>query len=333
MIEIALLEMTRKVYLGDSAIDFPQEDLPEELWNKDGKHTLKDAVKSKIFKVIEAYPKVNLREVAKEIYLVGSSGTNQWQDNSDIDIHVIPDEAKLKEVIKKADDKGYYADEDNMQGIQKEIKDWYDEADIDKMVGKHEIEVFLQLNSSQELIADAAYDLNKDAWVRGPKEVGQDFNPYDEYKDILDTVSSVVGDTDQTLGELKRDVIDYEVIKQAIGKMPKETKDKLKAALEAKLQEIEASIEELIKDKKEWVEQRKQASSPATPEQALKDVEYAKTWHDENVLFKFLNRYQYLRLINDLKDMIEDGEGIEDEDVKKLKDMLGVMNTKGADDV
>ena len=304
----------------ESSIDFPQAGLPKEIWDKDGdSYVLKPSAESKIKSALKLYKDVDLEGLAKEIHVVGSLGTNQWQEDSDLDVHIVPAEDKI---------------EGDPEALQRAVRQFYAgiKGDAARMVDKHPIEVYIQLNPTQEMVGDALYNMTTKEWHKGPTEVDKDFNPYDEYKGILDTIRDVVGDTDKAMGELKRDVIDYDVIKNAISKMPKETKAKLKETLQAKLAEIETDIEELMKDKKEWAERRKQSSVPTTPEQALDDLEYIKKWKDENAIFKFLNRYQYMRLIGDMEEMMKDGEGIDDDDVKKLKTMLGVDKTKGADD-
>jgi hypothetical protein len=299
----------------ESSVDFAQEDLPKDIWDKntDGNYKIKSDIEGKIRQALKAYKDVDLEDIAQSIHIVGSLGTNQWTKDADLDVHIIPDLEKISDP----------------EALQRSIKKWYRENA--ESVGGHKIEVYLQLNPAQEMVGDALYELGTHTWLKGPTTVPQDFNPYDEFKGILDTIDSVVGETDKVMGELKRDVIDYDTIKQAISKMPKETKEKLKVSLEAKLQEIEASIEELMKHKKEWLERRKQSSVPTTPNQALDDLEYIKKWKDENATFKFLNRYDYLRLITDMEEMLKSDGGIDPQEVDKIKDMLGVMNSGGVD--
>ena len=300
------------VSLLESSIDFPREDLPAELWDKQGEtYVLKSEIKSKLFTALDAYAGINLRDIAKELHLVGSTGTNQWTETSDIDVHVIPDTNKIP---------------GDQETLQRDIKHWYKKQDI--KIGEHKIEVYLQLNPTQEYVGDTLYDLMKDEWVKGPKKVDKNFNPYEEFSDVIATIRDVVGETDKLMGELKRDVIDYDVIKTAVKSMNPETQGKLKTALQGKLQQIETDIQELMKDKKEWIEMRKNSSTPATPEQALKDVDYVKKWHDENAVFKFLSRYQYMRLIQDMEDMLSDDGKIDAEEVAQIQNMLGVMGQK-----
>jgi hypothetical protein len=296
-----------------------------DIWgkNEDGSYVMKKDVESQIRNAIDKYPELKLSDIAKEIRVTGSMGTTQWTEDSDLDVHIIPDLDKLEQMTAESSSAA--------ANIQKDIKRWNrdNKEDESMHIGKHKMEIFLQLNPAQEYVGDTIYNLDTHEWQKGPTKVGQEFNPYEEYKGIIDTISSVAGDADKTIGELKRDVIDYDTIKQAISRMPEDIKEKLKLALADKLKEIEADIEELMKDKKEWIDKRKGSSSPATPEQALQDVDYVKRWKDENITFKFLNRYQYMRLINDMEDMKVEGGGIDDQEVKDIGKMLGVFGMKG----
>ena len=237
------LDLLERVNLAmESSIDFPMEDLPTDMWdkNEDGSYVMKKSIEAQIRKAIDKYPGFKLSQVAKEIHVTGSMGTTQWTDESDIDVHVIPDETKMQGQVAVS-----------AAEAQKDIKRWNraNAEDPSMHIGKHKMEVFLQLNPAQEYVGDTIYNLDTHEWQKGPTKVGQDFNPYEEYKDIIDTISSVAGEADKTIGELKRDVIDYETIKQAINRMPAELKEKLKLALADKLKEIEADIEKLMQDK------------------------------------------------------------------------------------
>ena len=107
--------------------------------------------------------------------------------------------------------------------------------------------------------------------------------------------------------------------------MSGEDRKRLHQKLQSKLEELEDGIEALYKERGEWVDARHTASKPETPEQALKDVELAKNWKDINARFKFINRYQYLRIINSLEELLADGE-VASEEVPIIKRIMGVDN-------
>lgn len=294
----------------ESSIDFPREGLDSAIWTKnDNGYILREDVKRKILSTLEKYSDVSLLKIAKEIRIVGSIATNQFLDNADLDIHVIsrnPDDWSEKDV--------------------KLLMNWFNEHrdEIDGWVNDHPIEVYIQLNPAQDLMSDGCYSVLEDKWLVGPKIVSMSTDPYDDFSHIADDIRDAVEDADKLFSELKRDVIDYEVIKQAMEGMPGEDKKRLLQKLRAKLEELEVGIEALYKERGEWVDARHTASKPETPEQALKDVELAKNWKDVNATFKFINRYQYLKTINNLEKLLAD-EKISSKEVPIIKNIMGMQ--------
>ena len=296
--------------LGESSIDFPQEDLDSSVWIKkeDGSYTPQLDIRDKIENLIRNYQDKDLLSIAEEIHIVGSIASNQYLDDCDIDIHIIPKNIK-----------------DWSEEEVEEVTNWFNKHrdEMDGFIGSHPVEIYIQVEPSQDLMSDGCYDLLNDRWLTGPKIVPMDLDPYEDYSHILDDVKDAVEDADLLLGELKRDVIDYEVIKQAMKRMAGENKEKLLKKLQDKLSEMEDDIEALYKERGEWVDKRRKASKPATPEEALEDVKLAKRWKDTNALFKFVNRYHYLRVIKDLKELLADDEITPDE-VSKIKNIMGM---------
>ena len=149
------------------------------------------------------------------------------------------------------------------------------------------------------------------------------YNPYTVFSDVLGRVQDFAKEADINMGELRRDVIDYAVVQDAAQKLPKEYRQKLRDELAKKVEEIEADIGNLLKDKKEWVELRRGSSRP-TAQQALDDVDLVKKWGDSNAIFKFLDRYEYIRVITELERMLSD-DNLSGEELNVIKGMFGVQ--------
>jgi len=293
--------------LNCSSIDFPRTDLDSQVWTKeDGFYFLREEVKNKILKLLDQYPEEDLLQIAREIRIVGSIGTNLYIDDTDLDVHIIPEDFSKW----------------NEERV-KEVMDWFEENEsIDTYIGKHPIEVYVQLNPNQDLMSAAAYDILEDTWLVGPKLAPLNYDPYTDFSSILPQVRQSVQDADLLIGELKRDVIDYDTIMNAVKHLPKEHQKRLLLKSRNKLEEIERDIQQLYQKRKEWVDARHGASRPNSPEEAKNDVELAKKWKDINALFKFLNRYQYLRIIQDLEKFVEDDNEITPSEVDLIKGIL-----------
>lgn len=306
------------IHLCESSIDFPREGLAPQVWERGGEdsYVLRPEVKEKILDFLEKYPDRDIIGVAKEedgvptIHIVGSICTNQFTDSTDIDVHVVVDpEDEL------------FNDED----ARSEIKRWFEEhrEEYDGSIGHHPIEVYMQTNEKQDLASDGAYHLMEDEWLKGPKIVGTDYDPYDDFSHIFDELKDVAGEADLEMGELKRDVIDYETISSALQHLPDDQRDKVLERMKEKLKEIEADIDSLYGTRKEMVDIRKRSDRP-DPDQAMQDAESSKKWNDANALFKFMDRYRYLKIIGDLEDVVADDEEVTDDDVDVIKDIMGV---------
>ena len=306
------------IRLCESSIDFPREGLDPQVWEQEGEdsYVLRPEAKKQILDFLEKYPDRDIIGMAKEedgeptIHIVGSICTNQFSDEADVDVHVV-----------LAEDEELFNDEDG----RAEVKKWFEahREEYGATIGEHPIEVYLQTSEEQDMASDGVYHLIRDEWLKGPKIVGTDYDPYDDFSHIFDELQELAGDTDLLMGELKRDVIDYDTISKAIQHLPEEQKEKLLGKMKAKLEEIEQDIDKLYGERKKMVDVRKRTSR-VTSDQAMKDAELSKEWDDANALFKFMDRYRYLKVISDLEDVaVDDGEVTGDE-VDIVKDILGV---------
>jgi len=296
--------------VNDSSIDFPTATLDLAVWEEeqDGYHLREDA-REKILQILDAYEPIDLLDMAREIRIVGSLGTNLYVEDADIDVHIVPNDFSVW-------------DDDKVSALRKWFREH--EEQLDAFIMKHPIEVSVQLNPAQDLMSDSAYDFLADSWLVGPKIVSRDYDPYEDFSHIAGDIRSAVQDADLLMGELKRDVIDFEVIKQAMNTMPADVRQRLHLKLKNKLAEIEKDIETLYSKRKEWTDARRDASRPESPEQALQDVELAKKWKDTNATFKFISRYKYMFVIKELEKLIADDGKVSPEEVDVIKNIVGV---------
>lgn len=299
-------ELLSKV-LKESLIDFSRSGLSPHVWAREaGEYHLSLFAERKITGVLQQCPGLDLFEIAAEIHIVGSITTNLYVDGTDVDIHILPR------------DTNQWSKDD-----VDEVRSWFENNrdSIGGYVGTHPIEVYIQTNPNQDLLSEGVYDVRRHTWLKGPRIFPEDYNPYEDFTDLFDDVQSSAEDADLLLGELKRDVIDYDTIKAALNRMSTEQRKKFLATLQRKLNEIEQDIERLVSMKKGWVDARRSTSQPTSPEQALEDVEMAKGWRNSNAIFKFLARYRYIRVIKDLGELIKDD--IEPDDIKMIRSIIG----------
>lgn len=288
----------------ESSIDYPRQGLCPDVWKKvNGEWMLKDNVKKKIKDLLATfeYP-FKLSKIIKNIRIVGSMASNRYDDNADIDVHLTVDVTKLPK-------------DKSPEEWQKFVISWF-KNNPDGFVENHPIEIYIQYNLFQDLASEGVYSVTDDDWVKHPTFVKQDYDPYEFFKGIMDEVKRVSTKLDTAIGQVKRDTIDYEVIHDAIKRLPPNSRKELKHRLEFKRKTIEKTIGKLAELKNEIRMHRQIASTSSTEEEA-EQLKNDEQWVNANAVFKFLNRYGYLQIIGDLSKMLEDDK-IDDQEIKNV---------------
>jgi len=307
---------SRRFCIRESSIDYPRETLSPYLWGllPDGTYKVRYDAKEKIHSILDKYPGSKLRTRAAEIRIVGSICSNQYVDDTDIDVHLVMSSLCIK-----------FHTEQELLNLQKSVKSWFDTSrdGIGGYIGKHPIEVYIQLNSPQDFLSVGVYDLENAKWKKGPTIVPSDYDPYEDFTELADDVRSSVSGADLTIGELKRDIVDWETMKMALVHMDPQQREMLLRKMQEKLEEVEEDVKELYSDRKDWVTARKASTATlGTMEQALQDVKLVSTWEDANAIFKFINRYKYIKMVGELGKMVEDDK-IGPEEIDPIKRIIG----------
>lgn len=304
----------------ESSIDYPQKDLPSDVWGKKGEdYILLPQVFYKIWGILDMFPDMFLTDIATQedgeqaIHIVGSLCTNLYTKDSDLDVHIVVD-----------DSFEYFGDEEYQEYVKKWFEDNRDE--IQGYVGSHPVEVYLQYDANQDYLSDGCYNILSGRWYSGPKIAPANYDPYEDYSHVMKLVQQEAGEADKLLGELKRDVIDYDTIRSALSSMDADSRKRLSDKLESKLEDMEKDIERLYSKRKEWVDLRRGASKVSDAEEAKQDVEKVKDWNDKNAMVKFLSRYQYYKVIAELHDLMDDDK-IDSDEVDDVKDIVGVKES------
>ena len=126
-------------------------------------------------------------------------------------------------------------------------------------------------------------------------------------------LKSRLNQLDVLTGELRRDMIDHELLKS----VPVNQVDGIEKQVEKKLKEVEYDINALIKSYNEIKGARQEAfANELTPELISK---YGRKTHlPGNVIFKFVERYQYMEFLRKLKTIIGKDEKLDQDEYDEL---------------
>lgn len=282
-----LLKQIYESIINDSRIDFPQESLSLDVWDKiDGKYILKTSVKESILDLVQAIQKKAIYNIINDIRIIGSITSNQYTTSSDIDVHftlkTVPKDITVDDLNKK---------------LKKEFKDKL-------FIGTHPVEFYFQENPYQDLMSAGVYNIVKDEWVVGPTEVDLDFNPYEEFESAFPIIEDYCKRIDIIFGKINRNIENY---------LNKE--DILFSEL------ILREIKKLLAIKLELKEFRRSFSAPKSKEEA-EIAREDKEWHKIDAVFKFVDKYGYLKKITLIENLIINNNKINKDIIIKIKEIL-----------
>ena len=284
LIQEAVIDIPRRTY-AKGVFDDADTDNPK----------LKQGVLDIIHNQIKQFN--DIRPVLK-YSLVGSILTKTYRDDADLDVNVLFDvPLEDRDVVRKELAKSL----SNINGAL--------------VPGtKHPINYYIitdpNVKETNDKMADAVFDIKNNTFIRKAKEFKFDSKRY------AADFEKKVREIDVVQGELKRDIIDYNELKEL---NPDDVLN-LQDLINEKLNEIEESIEQLVSIGNTVLKDRADAfATDMTPEE-IKTFG-RKNALPKNVIYKMLEKYHYLTFYKKLKDILSDGE-ITDAEINSIDEAL-----------
>ena len=293
-----------KDFIQESIIDIPRNSYAPGVFNNE--KTLNPKIKPSVQKQIDD----QIKEFEKDtpvikIGLIGSILTKRYRNDADLDINVLFDVPKDKQVEERDRLSQKFLSSKNPDNIQGKL-----------IPGtKHPINYFMitdkETYDSQAKKADAVFDIRKNTFIKRPEDFV--FN----VSDYINDFNKKVQELDVVKGELKRDIIDYDELKE-LG--PKDIEN-LQGKIQSKLDEIEKDIQDIIK-LGDGVDADRRAAfdTDMSPEQIRKFG--IKNRLPKNVVFKMLEKYHYFSFWKKCKKILDDGK-VTDAEIDSLKEATG----------
>jgi len=284
----------------ESIIDIPRSTYAPMVFDKE--NTSNPVIKPSVIKMIDDQLAVFAKEHPILKYtLIGSILTKRYRNDADLDINVlfdVPVDQQEDERLRLSKKYLSAKNPDNIQGIN--------------VPGtKHPVNYYFitdkETYDDQNTKADTTFDIKNQKFIKRPDDFKFDTSLY------ISDFNKKVQEIDVAKGELKRDIIDYDELKEL---KPGEIKD-LQKELTSKLNEIETNLKDLsdIGDAVD-VERRDAFNTDMTPDQ-IKTFSI-KNRLPKNVIYKMLEKYHYLTFLKKCKKILDDGE-VTDAEIDSLR--------------
>jgi len=286
--------------MGESIIDIPRTTYAKAVF--DNADTENPKIKPSVKEIIDN----QLKEFEKEYPilktgLIGSILTKRYRNDADLDINVLFDVPSDK------------AEEERLRLSKKYLSASSTESAQGKEIPgtKHPINYYFitDPNTYQEQAdkADALFDIETNSWIKKPDDFVFDPNLY------VNEFERKVQELDVVKGELKRDIIDYDELKEL---QPDDILN-LQDKINDKLEEIEDGIKDIIKVGDVVDAERRAAfDKDMTPDEIRQFG--IKNRLPKNVIYKMLEKYHYLKFYKKCKKILDDGK-VTDDEIDSLK--------------
>jgi len=282
-----MIEQKIDELLSESVIDWRRGDLPQDVWDKEGKeYNLKPDLKNRILQILEELPDA----LTDRVWIIGSIASKHYNSETDIDVHLLP--SVLPDEMHK--------------GWANKVKN------LNTNHGSRPLQFYLH-KENVEPYADSIYDVNKDTWEKFTELKAANLkNYYKKFKDV-------VGNLDLSKAELYRDLVDYKVLDEALKDADPELQEEISSELQEKLDEINLNVDGLISEIVKAKDRRTQALYDEFNDEL--DGDYSKAVSNfkqllpDNVIYKLLERYHYKRFVSKLREFKKnfgDVDGIDD---------------------
>ena len=294
-----LRDQVREV-LKESVIDIPRRTYAPGVFDDADTNNpkIKSSVKAMIDKQVKEfekeYPVIN-------IALIGSILTKRYRNDADLDINVLFDVPKEKQEDERLRLSKQFLSSKNPDNIQgKLIPDT-----------KHPVNYYIitdqETYDDQNKKADAVFDIKNNKFIKRPEDFTFDINLY------LKDFERKVQELDVIKGGLKRDIIDYDELKELKSGDIKDLEKRIKS----KLEEIEKDIQDIV-DIGDTVDAERRAAfdTDMTPDQIR--AYGIKNRLPKAVIYKMLEKYHYITFFKYLKNILADGE-VSDDEIDSLK--------------
>ena len=288
----------------ESIIDIPRKTYAKAVFDDADTNNpkIKPSVKALIDKQIEMfeeeYPVV-------KVGLIGSILTKRYRADADLDLNVlfkVPQDKREEERVRLSKKYLSTTSPDSIQG--KNIPGT-----------QHPINFYfitdIKTYNDQEKKADAVFDIENNKFIKRPDDFTFDKSIY--IKDFERKVQEI----DVVKGELKRDIIDYDELKEL---QPDDILN-LQELINNKLEEIEDSIEDIIKIGDGVDAERRAAFDKDMSPDEIRQYG-VKNRLPKNVIYKMLEKYHYLKFYKKCKKILDDGE-VTDAEIDSLKEAKG----------
>lgn len=291
-----------------SILDYQQNDLSSAIWRPD--HTLRVGVKQFIDSALKGFFEYTNIEGSQEFIkgiLIGSSlATYYYTETSDLDVKIVISIPIFKEYNQKFKN---LPDEEILERLISTGREsfWLTALVPDTL---HVLDVYFisidEANNINLLKFDSLYDVIDENWIKRPQQLMGSYSPSVILEYAKEKASKYIDGLTLDLAKTRRDTIDLMLLIDYLKGMDQDDLSNFAKDLDKLLNEVNDGIESLVSDRDLIKDLRHRAFKKEELDSELEKMMGSINYSDENLIFKVLQRYGYMRILSEIKELYED---------------------------
>lgn len=291
-----------------SILDYQQNSLCPEIWRPDLslKEGVKGFLKASIVGFFEAIDIKGYSRFVKDVWIGSSLATYFYTEDSDLDIKIIIDIERFKlenEVTSEVLD-----DEILSSLIDLGRNSFWLTQFIPGT--EHPLDAYFYSTKEVEFVNllkyDSLYSLDDDTWIKKPEKIEGIVSPSYVLNYAKDKAQQFLSKVVNDIEQVRRDSIDFLLLKEFMKTLPKDELKKLYVDFEIALDKVNSSVEEVVEDRDLLKNLRTRAFSKVDIKNDLERLMKSFNYSDENLVFKVMQRYGYMRILSEIDNLFAD---------------------------
>lgn len=251
-----------------------------------------------------------------DLCIASSLSTFLYTETSDLDVKIIVDMKKFHEYNNRFD----YLDDDDM--LDKLTDDGRESSFLTSLLPQTQHNLDCYFYSSEELPEehleryDSLYSL-KTGWIKEPKKISPNFNILDT---ALEKAMPIIEELDLEIAAAKRNSINMILFLDYVRTLDKDDIDKVRKEFMKLYYKLTDSLKDLVEIREEVKQDRKDAFSKKELETELEKIMGSINYSNENLTFKLLQRYNYMKILSEINEIYKKKIGY-----KEIKEISKVL--------
>lgn len=314
----------KKITKHSSILDYKHKELSDAIWiDNKLKYHIRKFIEESLIEFFEDIKLTSLYHCIDSIYIGSSLATYYYTPTSDLDIKVVLDCSQLeKNPFSTVEELTEYLIEQgrNSNWLTRLLPGTYHPMDF----YFYSIEEFYPISLIKY---DSLYDVLLNDWLKEPEEPLTGLAPNVILDKAKEKASFFLSKITLDIARAKRDIIDFNILKDYLKSLDVDDLVLIKKEFNRILDNINDSVEQLVKDKNLVKTLRKKGFKKEELSSDLELLLGSLNYSDENLIFKILQRYGYMKILSEIEDLYEE-KGVQLDTIDELEDILDGPQTQ-----